>query len=505
MQQRVEWVREDSGTLKAEVPGKNVVWAPQPGSQYDFLRCPVPEVLLEGNRGGGKTDALLMDFGQHVGKGFGAEWRGILFRQTFPQLEDVVAKSKKWFPQIWRGATFNASDYYWGWPTGERLYFRHMLREDDYWKYHGHNYPWIGWEELTTWATDGCYRKMFSTWRSPHPYVPRKVRSTTNPYGPGHNWVKRRFNLPIPPGRRAGRLIEEEGLPPRIAIHSTLAENEVFTSADPNYRRNLLAAARNVAEKKAWLEGSWDIVAGGMFDDLWEPRYHVMPPLVRHIPDDWRIDRSFDWGSSKPFSVGWWAQSNGSDLQLPNGKIISTVRGDLFRILEWYGSTGEPNEGLRMLATDVAKGIVERELAHGLHGRVKPGPADTSIWTVENGHSLAADMRKPVRVGTKQYPGVQWTRADKGKGSRKTGWEQLRQRLGAALPPEYGPREYPGLFVCENCEDFIRTVPVLPRDLNKDPDDANTNAEDHIADETRYRVRETGKRARGARALGVPS
>ena len=60
----------------------NVVWTPQPGSQTLFLSCPIFEALYHGTRGPGKTDALIMDFAQHVGQGLGSAWRGILFRQA---------------------------------------------------------------------------------------------------------------------------------------------------------------------------------------------------------------------------------------------------------------------------------------------------------------------------------------------------------------------------------------------------------------------------------------
>ncbi len=83
--------------------------------------------------------------------------------------------------------------------------------------------------------------------------------------------------------------------------------------------------------------------------------------------------------------------------------------------------------------------------------------------------------------------GVRWTRAHKGRGSRRTGAERLRALLAGARPGETGAREQPGLFVFETCRHFIRTVPVLPRD-DRDPDDVDTNAEDHVYDETRYRV-----------------
>ena len=96
-----------------------VNWQAQGGSQSLFLTCPIFECLYEGTRGPGKTDALLMDFAQHCGRGFGANWRGVLFRQTYPQLADVVAKSKRWYYQLFPGIKFNGSDYIWTWPTFE--------------------------------------------------------------------------------------------------------------------------------------------------------------------------------------------------------------------------------------------------------------------------------------------------------------------------------------------------------------------------------------------------
>lgn len=501
MTEHLEWVEEE-GVLTPKVPGRRVAWAAQPGAQREFLTSPCPEVLLEGNRGGGKTDALLMDFGQHVGTGFGVEWKGILFRRTFKQLADVIEKTKKWFPQIWPGSTYNASDYRWTWPTGEKLFLRYMEREADYWNYHGWNVPWLGWEELTAWPDDRCYRVMISCWRTTCPGIRKKIRATTNPYGPGHNWVKHRFQLPTAPGLLVGPVIYEDNHPPRCSIRSRLDENQILMTADPEYINAITAAARSPAELKAWLEGDWNIVAGGMFDDVWNPLKHVVPPF--DIPSSWRITRSFDWGSSAPFSVGWWAISDGSDLEI-QGRTYSTVRGDVFRWREWYGSTGKPNEGLRMLAKDIAAGIVERELQWGIRHRVQPGPADSAIFNVENGMSIANDMMKPVRINGRKYKGPVWLPADKRPGSRKTGWEQMRRMLSSGVSRDGLPREDPGLFVVRDCTDFIRTVPVLPRDLDKDPDDVDTDAEDHIADETRYLVRHVGKGVRGGRVSGLPS
>jgi hypothetical protein len=497
----------------------NPIWRPQAGSQELFLSCPIFEVLYEGTRGPGKTDALLMDFLQHVGTGLGPDWRGILFRRSHPELADVIAKTQKWFPQIFPAATYNKVEKTWTFPDGEQLLLRHIKTVDDYWAYHGHAYPWIGWEELTNWADDGAYRKMMSCCRSTNPRVPRKYRATCNPYGVGHNWVKRRFRLPHYRGKviRDARDSDGELEPARVAIHGHIYENRILLTADPGYVSRLRASARNPSELRAWLKGDWDIVAGGMFDDVWWPKAHVLDPFP--IPASWRIDRSFDWGSSKPFSVGWWAQSDGSRITLPNGRELHTVRGDLFRIAEWYGAdTREPNTGLKMLAKDIGKGILRREESMTLSGLIRrkplPGPADSSIWDAENGPSIYSDFASV---------GVLWEKADKSPNSRMQGWEQMRKRFANANPggalgeakrvlakalgtseeasaraagdramAAVRQRENPGMFIFSSCYHFIDLVPVLPRD-DHNLDDVDTDAEDHIGDEARYRVRAADK------------
>lgn len=488
---RVDWRETSDGLRPIYVDqGREVEagWAPQPGSQVAFLSCPVFECLYEGTRGGGKTDTLLMDFCQHVGKGWGREWRGVLFRRTYPELQDVTEKSLKWFKQIFPQAGYNRGEHYWTWPDGEQLYFRHFAKEQDYWSYHGHAYPWIGWEELCTWPDNSGYLKMFSCARSTAKGIPIRVRSTANPYGVGHNWVKARWRLPLTMGRIVGPVIRDAVdrsghiEPERVAIHSDVRENKVLLSVDPDYISRLRASARNDAELKAWLHGDWNIVAGGMFDDLWDPSRHVVPDLpFELIPRGWEIDRSYDHGQTRPFSVGWWARSNGEPVK-HKGLVYGKHPGDVIRIAEWYGWNGQPNEGVRMLASEIAQGIVEKETEWGIRSRVRPGPADSSIYddSASGGASVADDM---------SAVGVQWKHADKGPGSRKQGWQQIRKMLKAALDPM---REEPGLFITEQCQQFIRTVPALPR-ADRDLDDVNTEAEDHIGDETRYRLRHKRK------------
>ena len=450
------------------------IWEALPGSQSLFINSPIREVCFAGTRGPGKTDAMLFAFHQYCGRGYGDYWRGIIFRRNYKHLDDIISKSKRWFARSAQKPKFlsGASHLKWVWPTGEELAFRAFENEDDYWSYHGHEYPFIGWEELTSWPSINCYESMKSCNRSsfqPYanvPHLPRIIRSSTNPFGVGHNWVKGYFIDPAP----YGHIISDDDGNKRVALFGHIKEN-------PHLGEEYVKTLQSITDpnkRKAWLEGSWDITSGGMFDDLWDATKHVLKPFK--IPRSWRIDRSLDWGSSKPFSVGWWAQSDGTDAVMPDGTTRSFPRGTLFRIAEWYGCEGKPNEGLRMPARTVAQTIKSKEQLFGFAERVNMGPADSAIYAVTDDASIGDNM---------EAEGVFWTLADKKPGSRKNGWELVRDRLHAVVNPELADK--PGLYVFDTCRDFIRTVPPLPRDA-KDPDDVDTDAEDHIADEMRYRV-----------------
>ena len=453
--------------------GLHRIWSPLPGSQVMFLasRTKAWEALYEGTRGVGKSDALLMDFAQDVGKGWGSAWRGILFRRYERELTELIIKSVRWFKPIYPGAVYMQSGLRWLWPGGETLQFGFVRKKVDYWQYHGFEIPWIGWDELTNWPDLDLYDMMKSVNRSPVVGLPLRIRATANPYGVGHNAVKMRFIDPGPPGS----IITVDGKT-RTRISGHWSENTVLLRAQPDYPRTITASATSPQQRKAWLHGSWDIMAGGMFDDVWDPDIHIITPF--EIPPSWRITRSFDWGSSHPFSVGWWAESDGTTT--PDGRIFP--RGSLIRVGEWYGWTGErPNVGLGITDYEIAQGITVREYQMGHHARVYPGPSDPQIF-----HT---DPRRPTTAAIFAQHGIRFTRADNRPGSRVQGWQAMRRMFKAALDAR---PERPGLYVFDTCRQFIRTVPTLARS-ESNPDDIDANAEDHIADETRYRVMEAQK------------
>lgn len=454
-------------------------WMPLPGSQVVFLQCPIFEALYEGTRGPGKTLTLLMDFAKDVGKGYGENWRGILFRKTFGDLDDAVRKIEAFFPRMFKGFRFlkSKSEYKAIWPTGEALLLRPLEDEYAYDEYHGHEYPWIGFEELSQWENDKAYKLMFSCCRPTAPGIPCRVRSTTNPYGVGHSWIKKRFQLM----QMRSKVIRIPGEVPRVAIHGHLKENFLLLHSAPDYEQQIMQAATNPAQAKAWVEGSWDVNAGGMVDDVWDKNVHVIPDFpAKLIPRSWRITRAYDHGQSHPFAVGWWLESSGEPLKF-NGLEYGRVRGDLILFSEWYGTSGEDNTGLRLSARAIAKGILDREKDLGIAGRVLPGPADTEIWSKDSrgtGRAPVDDMNEL---------GVFFERADKTPGSRVRGWQMLRTYLEDAKSNPDGTRDKPGLFICASNNYWLEFVPTMPRDQGN-LDDVPPKYEDHLPDMTRYRL-----------------
>jgi hypothetical protein len=284
--------------------------------------------------------------------------------------------------------------------------------------------------------------------------VPCGFRATGNPGGAGHQWVKARYIDHAPMGYKVttqtfknpwtGDSVTRD----RVFIPSKLNQNKYLGA---EYVANLQMAG-NEALVKAWLEGDWSVIEGAFFD-CWSNEQHVVRPFT--IPNDWLRFRSSDWGSAAPFSVGWWAVV-GDEYALEGGKRLP--RGALVRYREWYGASA-PNVGLKLTAEEVARGIKAKEAGD----KIAFGVLDPAAFAVDGGPSIAERMLKE---------GVSFRPADNKRVSQRGamgGWDHGR----------------PMLYVFDTCKDFIRTVPALQHDPDK-PEDLDTDAEDHVADEARY-------------------
>lgn len=448
-----------------------IVWIPQRGPQTALLECPAFEVFFGGARGGGKSDGVLGDWIAHA-TAYGEDARGIMVRREGVQLEDIIARSHQIFSRL--GWEWNGTTRTWTSTGRAILRFRHLWDEVAAENYQGHAYTRLYPEELTNWPDPKPVLRMMATLRSAAG-VPVGVRATGNPGGPGHNWVKSRYIDPAPP---MSPIVDPVTGQTRVFIPSRITDNPALMGSDPSYVHRL----RDVGSPeltRAWLEGDWNIVAGGALDDVWNAARQVLRPF--QIPKGWRLDRSFDWGSSKPFSVAWWAESNGESVKLPDGTERAFAKGSLIQVAELYGWNGKPNEGCRKIATEIAREIIAFESSSPYAGRVSPGPADSAIFAVENGSSIADDMMRA---------GVRWMPSENGPGSRANGLERVRQYLAAASA---SPMESPGLFFFDTCRHSLRTLPSIPRD-HKKPDDVDTDAEDHAYDAVRYRIMSDGRR-----------
>lgn len=401
--------------------------------------------MFGGARGGGKSDFLLGDYMQDID--IGAPWRGILFRKSYAELEELITRAHEIYTPI--GATYQVAKNTFVFPTGATLKMRYLEHERDAAKYQGHQYTWAGWDELTNWASSSAYDKIKACVRSAHGIKNKRIRSSANPGGVGHHWVKQLFVDPNPMGME---LIDGK----RMFIPSKLTDNTILMSNDPEYIDTLreLGSPELV---RAWLDGDWSVITGAFFPEF-NILKHVITPF--ELPAYLQRFRAMDWGSAKPFSVGWYAVSDG--LEHPSGLWIP--RGALIKYREWYGcQPGKVNTGLRKTAEYVAEGIIQRERDEYLvNNRIDP-----SAYKQDGGPSIAERMAaKKVLFG----------RADN---QRKAGWDAVRQRLVG--DDDTGPM----IYFFNTCKDTIRTLPALQHDEN-DAEDVDTDGEDHAGDEVRY-------------------
>lgn len=430
------------------------VWQAQPGPQTALISCPVFEVFFGGARGGGKTDGVLGDFLEHA-DAYGANAIGLMIRRQRTELIETIERSRQIYTPL--GWVFHEQEKMWRAPDGARLRFAYLERDSDAEAYQGHSYTRLYVEEIGNFPSDRPILKLMATLRS-GAGVPVGFRATGNPGGPGHQWVKARYIDPAPFGFRvikdAVSGLERVFIPSKVGDNKFLGESYV----------QQLKASGSEQLVRAWLEGDWSVIDGAFFD-CWSNAKHVIRPF--EIPQDWLRFRSVDWGSAKPFSVGWWAVA-GDDLPIQHSDQNMVIpRGALVRYREWYGRKG-PNEGLKLTAEEVAQGILERTPRGE---KITYGVIDPAAFAVDGGPSIAERMGKV---------GVHFGRADNKRVAQLGalgGWDQMRQRMKGDGRPM--------IYTFSTCADSIRTIPVLQHDPDR-PEDLDTDGEDHAADEWRY-------------------
>ncbi len=424
--------------------GQTVAWEPQPGPQTLFVQCPAFECLYGGAVGGGKTDALLGDFASGIGQG--PKWRGVFIRRYFTDMDDVIHRSMEIFGPVFGDKCYSGSKYQWNFPGGEVLQFRALEKDMDVYKFQSKAWAWIGWDELTQWASPFPYTYLMTRLRSAKGAKVR-VRAATNPGGPGHSWVKARFIDMSPPG--VGHKVDTKSGDTywRVFIPSKLEDNQILMKSDPGYGDRIYEL-NDPALAKALREGNWNIVAGAAIPE-WDPEIHVIDPAP--IPSSKAIWRSMDWGYDTPYGCLWMFADDG-DVIVGN---------------ELYGWSGQPNVGTREAPSEVRSKIENYESLHEIY--VPMGLLDNQCWEPRSGAGPLVNELGGKELG--------WRPWKKGPNSRVLQKQNLHQMLSVVNGRSR-------LKVMRNCHHLIRTLPILPRS-QKNPEDVDTLAEDHLYDALR--------------------
>lgn len=424
--------------------------------QRRFLKAKSKHIGFGGARGGGKSWAV-----RTKAKLLALRYAGIrilIVRRTYPELVNNHINILK--RELLGIAKYNDKEKSLKFKNGSVIEFMYCARDADLDHLQGVEYDIIFLDEATQ-LSEYQMKTITACLRGVNNF-PKRVYYTCNPGGQGHGYIKRIF---IDKRYKSGEIPEEYEF-----IQSLVTDNVALMREQPDYIKQLEALPPKL--RQAWLEGRWDVFEGAFFEEfrltpepqmcheagitedeaLAEHRWtHVIKPF--NIPKDWKIYRSYDWGYGKPFSCGWWAVD---------------YEGCAYRILELYGCTGTPNEGVKWSNKEQFDRIAEIEREHPwLKGKRIQGVADPSIWDGSHGLSAAEEAEKHQL----------WF--EPGDNERIAGWMQVHERL------KFDENGKGMMYFFDTCKDSIRTIPLMMYDEHK-PEDLDSDLEDHACDEIRY-------------------
>lgn len=397
--------------------------------QKRFISATASEVLFGGAAGGGKSYGQTVDAFLFALKYPGS--RQLLLRRTFAELDKSLIRTVlSWYP---RGIfTYNSSAHTGRFSNGSCIDFGYCATENDVYQYQSAEYDVIRFDELTHF-TEAQYVYLISRVRGANGF-PKQIKSSTNPGGVGHQWVKARFVDPSPPNVE---FTGTDGMS-RIFIPSLLDDNTFLMASDPSYKSRLEALPER--DKKALLYGDWNIFDGQYFPEF-NREVHVSRPF--EIPKEWRRYRAFDYGLDR-LACYWIA-------------IDST------RTVYVYKELCESDLPISTACERIIETNGDDEIYLTL------APPDMWSRSQETGRSKASLFN--------QY-GVEVT---KSSNNREAGWLAIKELL------KTDANGISKIVIFDTCTELIKCLPALQVDPKR-PSDCSTEPHDitHAPDALRY-------------------
>ena len=421
---------------------ENVVFRPNKGPQTEFLASSEREVFYGGARGGGKSYAMLVDPLRYCDKSY---HRALLLRRSMPELRDMINHSQRLYGKAFPGAKWREQEKEWRFPSGARIEFGYAENLTDVLRYQGQSYTWIGIDELPQYPTPEIYNFLRSSLRSVDPEIPVFMRATGNPGNVGSLWVKEMFVDPSEPNIafdvNVDTIVGKKKITRRF-IPAKLQDNPYLMQTDDYL---IMLSSLPEVQRKQFLEGDW-----GAFENSAFPEFSIATHVVQpfDVPRNWLRFRTCDWGYSSAACVLWIAVDFDNNFWIYREYYTKRVTADIF-----------------------ARQVLEKE--HDEY--IRYGILDSSTWARRGdaGPSIAETMI---------HEGCKWRPSDRSPRSRIAGKLALHKQLSLDKDTHQ-----PKLKVFSNCTNLIRTLPMLPVDRNN-PEDVDTDAEDHAYDALRYGV-----------------
>lgn len=463
---------------------------PQP-KQILFHATTAHQIFYGGAAGGGKSHCMRWDAIEFCLNNPGCD--AYLFRRSLPELEaNHIRKIKAELPDHYGLGTYKENRKRYEFTNGSGINFSYCEREDDVTRYQGAEIHWLGIDEASHFTEFQINylrtRVRLGSW-SPANYkgptdakfkglLPR-IAFSSNPGGPGHNFLKETFILPHAPGEIfTDWTLTDDDAPEgerwdTIFIPAAIKDNKYLPKG---YEGQFKALPPEMA--KALAEGDWDTIVGQAIHNLSKARHQLRNFTP---PKHWTRFMVMDWGTAKPFSIGWYCVSDGAILAGKDGWPERWLpAGAVVRYAEWYGWNGKSDQGCRMSSRNVVREILSREKTRGDVIDFRVG--DSHMWAQTDGPTVRENM---FDASDGLFV------LQRSKKDRVTNYAEVISRLAGnpRFTDEGVEEDDPMFFITVACEHFWRTVPTLTLDKVDPEKGPDTKMEDHVYDEVGYAMR----------------